>query len=264
MQPILFETTYFTLYSYWIFLGISIIISFYILTKLCVKNNLKTQFLSDNLIYLILFSFIGARLLFVATNYDVYFRDLNSIWSILYIWDRGFHGWGAILSFFVTFYILAKRNEQNFYKWLDILVPSIIIGIGISSLGAFFDGINYGKETTLPWGVNFESFKIKYTVPIHPTQIYSLIYCILIGSSLIIINQISKLKEKKLEGLIGIHGILTFSIFKFLEEFLRGDDTWMIFNLRIGHILSFLTAVFTGIFLFYYYNKRKKNLTKHK
>lgn len=261
MHPIIFQTQHLTLYTFWVFFGLAIISGTYSIIKLSKLNNLKIQFLSDNILSLLLVSIIGARIVSVIKNYQTYFYEfeVQEFVQILYIWDKGLSAWGGIIAFFVFFFYLCKKNNQNFAAWLDILIPSFIITIAISSLGAFFDGINYGKETSLPWGVNFESPNIKYTVPIHPTQIYSFMYSSALAVLLIILNQSAKIKEKKGQGFLAVFGILLFAILRFLEEFLRGDDTWLFFGIRLPQIFAGLTILLAGIFLIKKYTHSENN-----
>lgn len=263
MHPIIFQNNSITIYTFWIFFGFAMIAGTYAIIKLAKLNNLKIQFLSDNAISLILVSILGARIISIAQNYQNYFYEISSqsILSTLYIWDKGLNAWGGIIAFLIYFYFLCKKNEQNFLKWMDVLTPSFLIIMGISSLGAFFDGINYGRETSLPWGVNFESPTIKYRVPIHPTQIYSFIYSIAISVSLIIQNQSIKIKNPGKLGFTAILGVFLFSLFRFFEEFVRGDESWLIYGIRLPQILAGITILVSGIFLFKKYTQpNKKNI----
>lgn len=271
MHPILFQTNSITIYTFWLFFGIAVIAGTYTLIKLSKLNNLKIQFLSDNAFLIILTSLLGARIVSIIENFQSYFYELSvqNILSTLYIWDKGLNPWGAIFAFLIFFFFLCKKNDQSFTRWMDVLTPSIIIIIAISSLGAFFDGLNYGRETSLPWGVNFESPTIKYTVPIHPTQIYAFIYNIAIAIFLIILGQSIRIKEKTKHGFLTILGIIIFACFRFLEEFVRGDDTWLLFGIRLPQIFAGLTILVAGIFLIKKYtshenlNNKESNTQKN-
>jgi phosphatidylglycerol:prolipoprotein diacylglycerol transferase len=252
MKPLLFET----ISTFWIFFGIAMMSGTFTVIKLSKKNNLKLNFLSENSLKLIIFTIIGARIVNLTSNYKSYFYEFSfgSLIKIFYIWDKGLSAWGAIAAFLISIYFLAKKREQSFWKWFDILVPALIIILAITSLGGFFEGINYGRETSLPWGVNFESPTIKYTVPIHPTQIYAFLYSAIIAASLIILNHSIKTREKKIEGIVGMSGVIAYSILRFLEEFVRGDDTWIIFGIRSAQIITAIVIISSGIFLFLRYN----------
>jgi phosphatidylglycerol---prolipoprotein diacylglyceryl transferase len=260
MHPIIFQTSYFTLNTFWVFFAIALVVCLYMLVQLVNKHNLKMQFLSTHFFVLVLVTIVGARVSGIIENFEYYFTDFNQekILGLFAIWDKNLNFWGAIGMFLLYFYFLCKRDKQDFFKWLDILVPVIITGIGIGSLGAFFDGINYGNETNMPWGVNFESPIVKYAVPIHPTQIYALLYCTILVIGLFLLPRIKKIKDINLPGTIGLLGVSAYSFFQFIEEFFRGDDALTIFDIRISQIASLIVAILTGIFLYLRYNRHTK------
>ena len=268
MSPIIFDTSFFTIYSLWVFFAIAVIVGTYILIRLAIHEGLKLQFLSDNTAKLILLSLVGGRIIHIALNVNSYFYEFstNTLLRFFYIWDKGINFWAAVVIFAVYFIYLCKKNEQNFLKWMDVILPAAIIAIGIFNLGAFFEGINYGKPTSLPWGVNFENPAIKYSVPIHPTQIYSFLYSIFIGVILILIKNIQKIKQMEKPGLIGMIGLTSYYFARFAEEFLRGDDTYMIFDIRLTQIIIFFLFATTGIILylkFFDHRKKRKSKTAH-
>ncbi|MEK7672974.1 MAG: prolipoprotein diacylglyceryl transferase family protein [Patescibacteria group bacterium] len=244
MHPIIFQTNFFILHTLWLFFVIGVIAGTYAMIKLSIKNGLKIQFISENFLKFFLFGIIAARLSFIILNYEIYFSELSidSLFRLFYVWDKGLYFWPGLIASFISFYDACKKNDQNFYKWLDILVPSIIIGLGITHIGAFFDGINYGIETSLPWGVNFESPSIKYAVPIHPTQIYAFLYSTIIATTLILMGHNEKIKSKA-PGFIGFLGIIGYSSFRFLEEFIRGDDTILIVGVRLDQVITLLVLI---------------------
>ena len=266
MHPILFETKFFTIHTLSLFVAVSILIGAYAMIKLSVKNGLKLQFLSENAFTIILWALFGARTLNILFHYQTYFYEISfdAFFKLFAIWDKGLNIWGAILAGIISFYYITKDREQDFWKWMDVIIPSVIIALTISHLGTFFEGTNYGHETSLPWGVNFESPAIKYAVPIHPTQIYAFLYSSVIAISLILVSQTKKILNLKLSGFTGLLGVILYSLFRFLEEFLRGDDTIEIFNIRVPQILALILFIITGTFLYIRYNrpdllsKRKK------
>ena len=169
---------------------------------------------------------------------------------LFYIWDKGLSFWGAIVGILLFLYKTTKKNDQKFLKWLDVIIPATILGLAIGHLGTFFEGSNYGTPTSLPWGVNFESPAIRYAVPIHPTQIYAFLYSSILFSVLIHLKKAEKFKIFQKEGAIGLFGISTYLLLKFLEEFIRGDDTLLIFNIRVSQILTFIVLVLSSYIFF--------------
>lgn len=260
MYPIIFETSFFTLYTVWLLFAFAIIVTIYTLIKLSVQNGLKLQFINEHSVKLFVWTLIGARLGNIIFHYQTYFYEFtpNTFFRLFYIWDNGLSIWGGILALIICFYKLCKKNDQDFWKWLDVIVPATLLGLAISHLGAFFEGSNYGSPTNLPWGVNFESMSIKYTVPIHPTQIYSALYSSFIFFGIILLGHHEKIKNLSKSGFPGLLGILIYSIFRFLEEFVRGDDIITVFNIRISQILVSIILIYTGIILYLRYNMRQE------
>lgn len=260
MYPEILQTKYFTINTLWIFFAAGLILATYVFIKLSIKNGLKIQFISEHSLGIIIWALIGARILSLILNYQTYFYEFSyeALIKTLYFWDKGLSLTGALIALVIYLYFICKKNEQDFWKWVDVLTPSILLGLSIGYIGTFFEGTNYGKPTSLPWGVNFESPQIKYTVPIHPTQIYAFLYTLIISITLILASRTEKITNLKKTGFIGIIGITIFSFFKFLEHFLRGDDVYLIFGIRIPQIIAVLAVICSGIFLYFHYNKPTK------
>ncbi len=262
MFPILIQTNFFAIHSLWIFIGIALIAGTYTIIHIGIKNGLKIQFLNEHSFKLIVWVIIGSRLAGIFENYQDYFSGFNipAFLRLFYIWDRGLSLWGGALAFLIYFYLVCKKEAQDFWKWLDSLVPSGLIAMAIIDLGAFFDGINHGNETSLPWGVNFARPDIKYVVPIHPTQIYAFLYSTILAIGLIFLANHKKLKEKEITGIIGLIGITVFSMLRFLEEFVRGDDVLVFFGIRTPFIATGLALILSGVLLYLRYNGRSLKL----
>lgn len=266
MYPIILQTRYFTIHSIWLFITIGLITGTYIFIKLGLKNGLKLQFLTENAFWVLISSIIGARVFAILFNWKMFFYEysMDTFTQIFKIWDKGLSLWGAVIVGSVVLYYLCKKNEQDFLKWLDSLVPAFLIGLAITAIGAFLDGKWYGHETSLPWGVNFESPAIKYTVPIHPTQIYIMLYSGVIAAVAIAFKDYKFFEEN---GKSAILSIAAFSLLQFLQEFLRGDDVTMIFSIRLSQIITALVFIISLTFFFIYYKKntvKKRSNNKQK
>lgn len=260
MYPILFESNYFTIHSLWLFVALALIVGTFAFIALGLKNGLKIQFLSENAFKILIFAMIGARIAAIISNWNNFFYEYSwtTFTQIFKVWDKGFSFWGGTLAGIITLFLVCKKNEQDFYKWIDSLFPAFLIGLSFAAVGMFLEGANYGIQTALPWGVNFESPAIKYTVPIHPTQIYILLFSAALAITLILTRN---LKFFEPTGKSAIFGMTAFSLFYFLQEFLRGDDVTEIFGVRLSMIIAAITFVSSLIFFIYKYNS-SANRTK--
>jgi phosphatidylglycerol:prolipoprotein diacylglycerol transferase len=257
MFPIIIQIGPIIIYSLWLFTGIAFILSVFIFTSLAKMKRLQLNFIYNNSINIFLAGIIFARLFFLIENYQAYFWEfsLNSVLSIFYIWDKGLSFLGGLCGIIIALVYYSQKEKEQTKKWLDILTISTIGGLVVGHIGRFFDGSSYGRDTTLPWGILFESPSIKYAVPIHPTQLYAAIYSLIIAAVLFIFYTKAKFKA----GIITLVGAISYLLMIFLEGFVRGDDTTIILSLRIEQIFAaILIIIVTGSYIIYHYNNKRK------
>jgi phosphatidylglycerol:prolipoprotein diacylglycerol transferase len=246
MYPVLLDLGPLTFYSLWVFVAIGFFAALLVINKLIKKNRLSLKFIADYSLLILFSGLIMGRLIFVLHNFNYYFYDyqISNFLEVLYIWDKGISGWGALLGIALSIFYFAKRKGENPWKWLDITIIGVLAAMFFFNIGAFLDGVNFGRETNLPWGVIIETSI--YAVPIHPVQLYSAIFS---GGLAYFLYTLSATKTGKIPGNILLIGVLAFSIFKFLQEFLRGDETLLILGLREGQIFALLGIMIPLILL---------------
>lgn len=253
MYPILLQLGPVTIFSLWVMVGIGFFIALLILNKLIKKARLKYAFLADHSLSIFLGGLVLSRIFFVVRNYEIFFTDLsvNSILQVFYIWDKGLSVWGAILGILLSIVYFAKKENESIERWLDVISVSILGAMSFSHIGAFLDGRHYGNETNLPWGVVIENSI--YAVPIHPAQIYAAIYC---GILTIVLMKLFNHKIGKVDGNISIVALTAYSACRFLEEFLRGDESNIFLYMREAQIYALLGLIIGGILLFVRHKKK--------
>jgi phosphatidylglycerol:prolipoprotein diacylglycerol transferase len=247
MYPILLQIGPITIYSLWIMIAIGFFASLLIINKLVQKNRMKLSFLADHSLVIFFGGLILSRIIYVFRDFNTYFNNfsLDSVPQLFYVWDKGLSVWGGVLGIALTLIYFCHKSGEDKFKWLDIATIAILAALAFGNIGAFLDGRNYGRETNLPWGVMIENSI--YAVPIHPTQIYAAIYCGLLSVGLF---KLFDSKIAKVSGNISIIGLGLYSFFRFLEEFLRGDESTVYFGLREAQIYALLAFIISGI-LFY-------------
>jgi phosphatidylglycerol---prolipoprotein diacylglyceryl transferase len=229
MYPILAEFGPLTIYSLWIFIALGFFAALLVINKLAHKNRLSILFIAEHSLVIFFGGLFMARLVYVIQYFNAYFSELsvNSFFQLFYIWDKGLSPWGGIVGVLLVLAFFAHKNDEETAKWMDVFAVAILSAIAVSCIGAFLDGRNYGRETSLPWGVLIESSI--YAVPIHPTQIYAALYTGILSIALYI--QVSK-RQLDYPGQAAIFALLGYSVLRFIEEFFRGDESNIFFGLR--------------------------------
>jgi phosphatidylglycerol:prolipoprotein diacylglycerol transferase len=257
MIPILYESQHLSIQTQWVFVVIALLFSSYLAVRRLKRQRVNFTLLIQHNGLFLLSALFFSRLVFFFFNTDAYFPrfDWRTLWNFLSIWDQGLSLWGAVLGFFVALSYRLWKEQEEMLKWADALFVPMLIGIMIGGIGSFLGGYAYGTPTKLPWGVRYEIANVRYTVPIHPTQIYLIL---LVGLLLWSKRELRKRTEFfSKEGNGSLYLINGFSLIYFILEFLRGDVTLLIWKLRIGHYLSALVFLISITFLIKRYRAYK-------
>ena len=224
---------------YGFLIAISILLGLNISKRLAKARGIDPHFISDLLPSLILSSIIGARIYYVIFEYqqftgDNFFTSINifniffNIPSFLAIWEGGIAIHGALLGGFLSIYLFCKSNKIPLKIFLDLLMPSVILGQSIGRWGNFFNNEAFGVPTNLPW---------KLFIPLtqrpiifansqffHPTFLYESICNLIIFFFLIYIFK-KQTKENLIKpGLITSLYLISYSFIRFWIEGLRVDS----------------------------------------
>lgn len=221
--------------------------------RMAYKWKMSLDKMLDVLLYGTVAGIIGARLYYVAFEWDSYKDDLLSIFRI---WEGGLAIYGGIIGGVLAAYFVCKKNGLDFLKLLDLFGMSVLIGQGIGRWGNFTNQEAFGINTTLPWGMwsektynyinaNYDTLlkngiEMEATKPVHPTFLYESIWC-LVG--FVILYIVCK-HFKKFDGqLILGYGII-YGLERAVVEGLRTDSLYIgNTTLRVSQILSLIIAI---------------------
>lgn len=198
-----------------VFLLLAIQLSIGFFFRLAASANLSIQSIKDYAKWhLLSFLFFG-RAFAILGNYQAYVKNVPRIFIV---WDGAFSFLGGAIGIAVVLYYATRNQRATFLQWLDVLLPATSFGLALDWIGMFFSGQAYGRPTNLLWGVIIDNFNIRYSVPIHPIQIYYALFYFCLTFVLLLIR-----KHAKRAGAETLLGIITASIVVFLFEFMRGD-----------------------------------------
>lgn len=249
MIPVLFESKFFSIQTLWIFVAVALLVGSYLAVQRLKRARVSFTLFIEHSTFFFISALFLSRFLFFVLHSDAYIPglDLRTLGNFFSIWDQGFSFWGALLGFGLALLYRLKKSEENTWKWLDALVVPVIVGMMIGSLGTFLSGYSYGRPTDLPWSVRYEVFNVKYTVPVHPVQLYGMVLML----AILLLKR--KLAQKnsffEREGNATLYYTTTLSVALFFLEFFRGDDTLLILGIRLPLFLFFLLFLISGFAL---------------
>ena len=229
-----------------------IIIGWSLCKKIFIKNAEINEKFDDYLTYLIIGIILGGRLGYIIFyNFNYY---LDNIIDIFKIWQGGMSFHGGLLGIILASILFAKKNNQDPFKYMDLVSLVAPIGIFFGRIANFINSELYGKTTDVPWSVIFSKVD---NLTRHPSQLYE---AILEGLILFLILIYFRKKNYLAKpGLISGLFLIFYSLFRFFIEFFRVPDEqlgYLVFKLSMGQIIS-LIFILIGTILFYFKNEKK-------
>lgn len=180
----LFRFGNFELRFYSIFILIGVLVSYSLARKQAKCENVSLEQVDELVFYSVVFGVIGARVLYVISNWKFYSRNPSEIFKV---WHGGLSIQGAILAgitVFVMYSTLKKGVTFKPLQALDIGAAYLPLGQAIGRWGNFFNYEAFGEPTNLPWKMfiphAMRPFEFKQYDYFHPTFLYESIWDFLI------------------------------------------------------------------------------------
>lgn len=203
----------------------------------------------DVVFFAMIFGIIGARLYYVAFQWDMYKDNLMEIFNIR---GGGLGFYGGIIGGIIGLIIGCKLRGQNVLAFLDVAGGAVLIGQGIGRWGNFVNSEAFGSNTTLPWGMTSPKIAayierhseevmgavMDPSVPVHPTFFYESLWCAI---GLLVFCYV--MKKRKFDGQMLLFYLGWNGFGRMIIEGLR-TDSLMIGPFRISQLLGALMFIF--------------------
>lgn len=246
-DPFLVDFGFLKIRWYGALIALAILLGTFLALKEVRKKNIDEDQFMNALLVSIPSAFIGARLYYVAFNWD-YYRLYPA--EIPAVWHGGLAIHGGIIGAFLSAWIVLKYYRIEFLQVADLAAPSLILGQAIGRWGNYFNQEAYGYEvdpSRIPWAMWIDG---AYR---HPTFLYESIWNLVIFALLIFVRE----KFKPRDGFIFSLYLIAYSTGRFFIEGFR-TDSLMLGPLRMAQ-LSSLIFIFLGLVLLIWTKKKGKS-----
>lgn len=246
-DPFLVDFGFLKIRWYGALIALAILLGTFLALKEVRKKNIDEDQFMNALLVSIPSAFIGARLYYVAFNWD-YYRLYPA--EIPAVWHGGLAIHGGIIGAFLSAWIILKYYRIDFLQVADLAAPSLILGQAIGRWGNYFNQEAYGYEadpSQIPWAMWIDG---AYR---HPTFLYESIWNLVIFALLIFVRE----KFKPRDGFIFSLYLIAYSTGRFFIEGFR-TDSLMLGPLRMAQ-LSSLIFIFLGLVLLIWTKKKGKS-----
>jgi phosphatidylglycerol---prolipoprotein diacylglyceryl transferase len=241
------------IYAYGVMLGTSLVTGWFLVMRLAKQDGIPEQDAGTIYMWSAVWSIIGSRVLYVLTNLS----EFDSFTEMLMVNRGGLVAYGGMIGGFLATWVLCHKRGIELLRWGDVAAPAVVLGTGITRIGCFLFGCDFGARSSLPWAIRFPgpnplapqgspawqhhvrdfglSQSAPWSYPVHPTQFYES----LVGLSLFAILMWIR-KHRQFSGQVFLAWVLGYGIMRPLIEIVRDDD-------QRGNVGPLSTSQFIGM-----------------
>ena len=169
MLPVLFRIGSFEITSFGVMVALGALAGLWVFRRELARAGLPDAAL-DAAVYGLVGGLLGAKLLYVFEHLD------EASFMALFL-DRGGMSWfGGFVGGLTAAYLTIRAKRWPLVPVLAAATPALAIGQMLGRIGCVLVGDDYGRPTSLPWGVAFPRGLPPTTDRVHPAQIYEAIF----------------------------------------------------------------------------------------
>jgi len=260
MFPVIFQLGDTALYTYTTLYSLAIVIGGAYWVMLVHKHfQTKVDIAINSLVIMIVFGLLGAKALFVLTNWSKYQNGSFEIWNPA---SGGvvFYG-GALLGAF-SLAIWCKKNKIKVIEAFNLAAAPLCIGHIIGRLGCLAHGCCHGKLCSISWlGTTYSDIRSvarPLNAPMYPTQLFEIV-----GLIFLFLILKAEIKKNGSRGNSFKKYLIGYGTLRFFVEFFRGDSlrgaAYGLSTSQIISILLIILALFLDLRRDKYHNSPHEN-----
>lgn len=196
MCPELFHIGDFAVRAYGLALALSFLIGLSLIRREARQLGLDPETLVNLGFVLIIFGVLGGRIGYVLYHLSDFVErplDIINPFQSGQFGIAGLNLQGGLIGGFLAAIVYLRIKSMPLAASLDAIVPAVGFGIFLSRIGCYMNGCCFGIPTEGPFGVHFPvdsaAHAIFGTAAVHPTQLYSSAYGLLLFLSLMWVNR---------------------------------------------------------------------------
>ena len=238
------------IYLYGVIVALAFILGILFSGKKAPEFGIASDSFYDMMLWLIPLCILGARLYFVAFQWDYYRLHPK---EILAVWEGGLAIYGGIIAGFLVILIFCRVKKLSPAAMLDVSAFGLLIGQIIGRWGNFFNREAFGAVTevfcrmglTAPDGT---------TLYVHPTFLYESLWNLL---GLLFLLRFVKKGRRRYDGQCILIYFFWYGLGRVWIEGLRTDSLYLgSTGIRVSQLLSLLLILAAGGMLAGFRKKR--------
>lgn len=225
----------FSIAYYGIIIAIGMLLSILLIMYRGKKAGIDEDAGLDVCIYSLVFGIIGARLYYVAFQWDLYKDNLLQIFNLR---EGGLAIYGGVLAGMVACIVVCKCKKLSFFQVADIVMPGVLVGQIMGRWGNFFNREVFGGYTNNIFAMELPLNAVRSMdditqemishgrmvgdvmyVQVHPTFLYESLW-----NLVLLIFLLWYTKRKKFDGELFFDYLFSYGLGRFWIEGVRTDQ----------------------------------------
>ena len=242
LDPNLFQIGPFLITWHGVFSVIGILAAARVGQILLKRDGIAPERVYDMAVWMVIAGLIGARLLFVWENYQLFEGNLI---KIVQVNEGGISQWGGIFGALIGGYVWCRRSNVDYRKVLDAAGVANALGFAIGRIGDVINGEHHATDTNLPWGVTYVNEKTLGEVGrvVHPEVAYELFFDLAVFAVAILTYPV--FKRRLPPGVTGLIWLSVYAVGRFFLSYMRKDS--LVFGLRQAQWASIAMVLVSAI-----------------
>ncbi|HIA00412.1 MAG TPA: hypothetical protein EYN06_04825 [Myxococcales bacterium] len=253
------------IFSYGVMMGISFILGWSLVVHLCRRDGIDGKKASSAMLVVVIASLIFARGMHFMSSPTAVFTIRN-----FFRFDEGgLVAYGGFIGGIGGSWLYMWWNDIDPWVWLDNAAAPMALGLGVTRVGCFLFGCDYGVRTDSAWALRFPRWEdpdvahwIKRSSPafvdhyrnvadnvaifshsVHATQLYESLVGFVAFGVLLLWLPFKKFHGQVMLIFLAYYAVLRFGLESIRGDADRGDDVFM------GMSTSQFTSVLILIFI---------------
>lgn len=172
MYPELFSIGSFTVSTFGLMMAIAFLVGSWITAVRMREEGLDPELAWSLLVYVMVGGIVGSKLYFAV---DVHLRTGTPFAELLFA-RAGITWYGGLVGGIIGGTVGTKVHGVPTKTAMDCTAVACAVGQSIGRLGCFLVGDDYGRVSDLPWALAFPDGAPPVLEPVHPTQIYEILW----------------------------------------------------------------------------------------
>ncbi len=180
MYPILFHVFGYPISTFGLMMAAGFLVAAWIVGKRLAEFGEDPELSSTILIYAMIGGVMGSKLYFAIDQWalgtmpfqDAFFNRAGITW------------YGGLIGGTILVVIATKIHDIPTRMISSCVASAAPFGQALGRVGCFLVGDDYGRPSDVPWAVAFPQGAPPTVVPVHPTQLYEVVWLVLVGTIL--------------------------------------------------------------------------------